>query len=122
MKSSRQNRSVQDELRATEVGICPSLDRFDAGFFSLSPREAGLLDPQQRLLLEVAWDAFEDAGLVRQRYAGSRTGVFIGMWTNDYEQNMRESLPQADFYSTTGGGRYPASGRLAYFFDLRGPN
>ena len=103
-------------------GFLPEVDRFDAGFFGISPREAALLDPQQRLLLEVAWEAVEDAGVPVSKLAGSRTGVFIGLWTNDYEHNIYELCRDHDFYGTTGGGRYPASGRLAYFLDLRGPN
>jgi acyl transferase domain-containing protein/acyl carrier protein len=103
-------------------GFLSALDQFDAEFFGISPREAALLDPQQRLLLEVAWEAVDDAGLVREKLAGSRTGVFVGMWTNDYEDCLYESSPNVDFHATTGSGRYGASGRLAYFLDLRGPN
>jgi acyl transferase domain-containing protein len=103
-------------------GFLSDIDRFDADFFGISPREAALLDPQQRLLLEVAWEAVDDAGLVREQLAGSRTGVFVGVWTSDYEDCMYEYSPDVDFHATTGGGRYGASGRLAYFLDVRGPN
>jgi acyl transferase domain-containing protein/NAD(P)-dependent dehydrogenase (short-subunit alcohol dehydrogenase family)/acyl carrier protein len=103
-------------------GFLPDLDRLDAGFFGISPREATLLDPQQRLLLEVAWEAIEDAGLVKERLAGSRSGVFIGMWVGDFETCLYEACPEIDLYSNTGAGRYPAPGRLAYFLDLRGPS
>ena len=103
-------------------GFLRDLDRFDAEFFGVSPREAALLDPQQRLLLEVAWEAIEDAGIPAPKIAGTTTGVFVGLWTSDYESCLYEQPGEAEFYSTTGSGRYPASGRLAYFFDLRGPN
>src|SRR5918995_4671235 len=50
--------------------IQSALDEFDAAFFGISPREAMFMDPQQRLLLEVAWETFEDAGVVPQELAG----------------------------------------------------
>lgn len=102
-------------------GFLKNLDLFDAKFFSISPREAELLDPQQRMLLEMSWEALEDAGIPLATIAGSRTGVFIGQWTSDFETCINELLPEPEFYSTTGSGRYAAAGRLAYHFDLRGP-
>ncbi len=101
-------------------GFLRDLAGFDAGFFGISSLEADLLDPQQRLLLEVSWEALEDAGIPPGKLAGSRTGVFVGLWTSDYEACARDVVSRS-FYATTGTGRYPASGRLAYFFDLRGP-
>ena len=109
-------------IASARGGFVEHLDRFDAQFFGISPREAEFLDPQQRLLLEVAWQAVQDAGLAREQIGGSRTGVFVGVWNSDYETCVREALLEPAFHSTTGGGRYAASGRLAYFFDLRGPN
>ncbi len=103
-------------------GFLTDLDQFDTEFFGISPREAVLLDPQQRLLLEVAYEAAEDAGIPLGKLSGSRTGVFVGLWNSDYERCIFDLSNDLDFYTTTGGGRYPASGRLAYFLDLRGPN
>jgi acyl transferase domain-containing protein/NAD(P)-dependent dehydrogenase (short-subunit alcohol dehydrogenase family)/acyl carrier protein len=103
-------------------GFLKDLDLFDANFFSISPRETVLLDPQHRLLLELGWEALEDAGIPLAAIAGSRTGVFVGQWTSDFETCINESLINPEFYSTTGSGRYAAAGRLAYHFDLRGPN
>ena len=105
-----------------EGGFLNEIDRFDAAFFGISPREASAMDPQQRLLLEVAWEALEDAGLSAQRVAGSNTGVYIGMWTNEYEDKMYAASDNIDLYVTTGGGRYSASGRLSYMLDMHGPS
>jgi acyl carrier protein len=42
--------------------ILQDIDRFDAGFFGYSPRDAEMMDPQHRLMLEIAWEALESAG------------------------------------------------------------
>lgn len=103
-------------------GFLPGVELFDASFFGIAPREAERLDPQQRLLLEVAWEALEDAGQVPDRLAGGETGVFIGMWINDYEARMFRDPDRIDFYMTTGTGRYTGAGRLSHVFDFRGPS
>jgi acyl transferase domain-containing protein len=110
------------EIATRRGGFLPQIDQFDAEFFRISPREAAELDPQQRLLLEVGWEAVEDAGIPVGKMAGTSTAVYAGLWTSDYERALWEQSGDPDFYATTGGGRYSASGRLAYFFDLRGPN
>ena len=110
------------KIVARRGGFLEDLDQFDPYSFGISPREATYVDPQQRLLLEVVWEAFEDAGIVHDKLNGSRTGVFIGMWTNDYESYMYGASTDIDLYMTTGGGRYSASGRLSYVFNLQGPS
>ena len=103
-------------------GFLDDIDRFDAAFFGISPREAELMDPRQRLLLEVAWEALEDAGQVPARLAGSDTGVFVGLWMNDYEARMAHDLKRLEFSMTTGTGRYAASGRLSNVLGVQGPS
>jgi acyl transferase domain-containing protein len=122
-------RETPDEragLRGGDVarysGYLDDVDAFDAAFFGISPREAERMDPQQRLLLETAWEALEDAGLPADRLAGSATGVFVGLWINDYESLLFADPARVDFYMTTGSGRYSASGRLSYAFGLQGPS
>ena len=103
-------------------GFLPNIDRFDASFFGISPREAAFIDPQQRLLLEVSWNALEDAGQLRKNYYGSRTGVFTGLWTTDYENHIFRNSDQPEFYLLTGGGRSTACGRLSFTFGFEGPS
>lgn len=102
-------------------GWLQQLKDFDAKFFRISPREAEKIDPHQRLMLEVTFEALEDAGLKLEDVWGSRTGVYAGMWSSDFEHVLTHSKDDIDVYSTTGSGRYAASGRLAYFFNLQGP-
>lgn len=109
-------------LLTNEGGFLPEVDAFDSQFFELSPRETVYVDPQHRLLLEVGWDALEDAGQVRADYEGSRTSVFVGLWTSEYETRVYESGSEPDFYSVTGCGRASASGRVSYAFGLEGPS
>ena len=59
---------------------------FDAAFFGISPREARTMDPQQRLLLEMVYLGLEDAGISLDRVEDSKTGVFVGISTNDYSR------------------------------------
>ncbi|ODR08073.1 beta-ketoacyl synthase [Mycolicibacillus koreensis] len=103
-------------------GFLRGVDQFDAAFFGISPREADQMDPQQRLLLEVAWEALEDAGQVPEDLAGSRTGVFVGIATNDYGA-LRLGQPQlVDAYTGTGNALSIAANRLSYMFDFHGPS
>ena len=103
-------------------GFLQNLDKFDAEFFGSSPREAERLDPQQRLLLETAWEAVEDACLAPEKLPRNQTGVFVGMWINDFEDRMFCDPQRIDFYGATGSGRYTASGRISYFLGLQGPS
>ncbi|HVK65324.1 MAG TPA: polyketide synthase, partial [Polyangium sp.] len=111
------------EARALRWGsFLDDVDRFDAAFFGISPREAESLDPQQRLLLEVAWEALERAGQMPERLAGSRTGVFVGIWALDYQQRVLALSPdKLDAYSFTGNVLSTAAGRLSYVLGLQGP-
>ncbi|MGB3892821.1 MAG: beta-ketoacyl synthase N-terminal-like domain-containing protein, partial [Mycolicibacter sinensis] len=103
-------------------GFLKRVDCFDFQFFGISPRESAQMDPQQRLLLEVAWEALEDAGQVPDALAGSRTGVFVGISTNDYGF-LRLGQPQlVDAYTGTGNALSIAANRLSYTFDFHGPS
>ncbi|WP_338866151.1 type I polyketide synthase [Myxococcus stipitatus] len=106
------------KVRALRAGFLERVDAFDAGFWGISAREAISMDPQQRLLLEVAYEALEHAHLSVDSLAGSRTGVFVGIATDDYSCRTDPS----DVYSGTGSLFSVAAGRISYLLDLRGPS
>jgi acyl transferase domain-containing protein/NADPH:quinone reductase-like Zn-dependent oxidoreductase/acyl carrier protein len=101
-------------------GFLDRIDGFDPEFFGLSPRESRQMDPQQRLLLELAWEAHEDAGIAPRSRAGSDTGVFVGISSNDYASLEGAGWPDA--YSNTGSSFSIAANRISYIFDLHGPS
>jgi myxalamid-type polyketide synthase MxaE and MxaD len=104
-------------------GFLQDIDRFDAAFFGIAPREAISMDPQHRMLLEVSWEALERAGIAPGSLAGSATGVFIGISTNDYSllHKLYGDLPGIDAYTGTGSAVSVAAGRLSYVLGLQGP-
>ncbi|NEQ05932.1 MAG: SDR family NAD(P)-dependent oxidoreductase [Moorea sp. SIO4E2] len=109
------------KLYTRDGGFISHIDRFDAPFFGISPREAQSLDPQQRLLLEVSWEAIERANIVPDKLFNSLTGVFIGIGSNDYLNQLATcEMPQA--YWGTGNVPSAATGRLSYILGLTGPN
>nr|WBO80941.1 acyltransferase domain-containing protein [Streptomyces sp. SBE_14.2] len=99
-----------------------SVDGFDNSFFRISPREARTMDPQQRLFLEVAWEALEDAGVRADKLSGTRTGVFVGLNTTDYQQLVTRRESDVDLYYGTGNSFSATAGRISYFLGLRGPS
>lgn len=104
-------------------GFLDDIDRFDARFFQISPREAQTMDPQQRLLLEIAWEALEHAGIPPLSLAGTATGVFVGITAVDYARVIyRDDLARIDTYCATGNVANIAAGRLSYVLGLRGPS
>ncbi|PSB05400.1 short-chain dehydrogenase, partial [Pleurocapsa sp. CCALA 161] len=102
-------------------GFIDQVDRFDAQFFNIAPREAVSLDPQQRLLLEVGWEALENTNQVPEKLFNSLTGVFIGITGNDYAHQLLASQPP-DAYYGTGNALSAAAGRLSYTFKFTGPS
>jgi microcystin synthetase protein McyG len=98
------------------------VDRFDAPFFGIAPREAAGMDPQQRLLLELAWEALERAGIAPDGLLGSATGVFVGISGSDYSQlQLRAGLGGMGTYSASGSAHSMAAGRISFVLGLQGP-
>ncbi|MET3493989.1 non-ribosomal peptide synthetase/type I polyketide synthase [Variovorax boronicumulans] len=106
-----------------QAGFVADVDRFDAAFFAIQPDEAAAMDPQHRLLLETAWHALESAALVPDARFGERTGLFVGLCTDDYAQLglPMHALSAVSAHQQLGGMRALAAGRVAYHLNLQGP-
>ncbi|MFF5448619.1 SDR family NAD(P)-dependent oxidoreductase [Streptomyces sp. NPDC012888] len=103
-----------------EGGFLEGLEEFDAAFFGISPREALSMDPQQRLVLETAWEALERAGIRPESLRESRTGVYLGAMSSDYDR-QGQGLEALDGYMSTGNASSVISGRVSYALGLQGP-
>ena len=116
--------SVPGKMSTRHGGFIRNVDQFDPQFFNISPREAAAMDPQQRLLLEVTWEALENAAIAPARLAGTRTGVYVAVTTNDYAQVHRSArgVEGLDAYYASGIAHSIASGRLSYVLGLEGPS
>lgn len=133
-------RDLEDGLTAEQRGqgnyvaaraLLENVDKFDAEFFHLLPREAELTDPQQRVLMECAWEAIEDAGYDASRTTGN-VGVFAGSSINTYlllhlaaDPAFRAEFTRAyqvgSFAALVGNGQDFLATRISYKLNLRGP-
>jgi len=100
-------------------GYLSAVDGFDAPFFGIGQREAEAMDPQQRLLLETAWEALERADRDPRAFAGTLTGVYIGLYDSGYLAGS--GLEVLNGHVVTGNAPSVASGRIAYALGLEGP-
>ncbi|KAJ7634563.1 putative polyketide synthase [Roridomyces roridus] len=109
-------------MKAHTGNFLDNADEFDNTFFKISPREAKSMDPQQRVLLQTALAALEDAGYVPNAtpsWNPERFGVYVGVATGDYVQNLRDDI---DVYYSTGTLRAFLSGRISFAMQLSGPS
>ena len=112
-----------DYVRAR--GVIDGVDRFDAEFFGITPREAALMDPQQRLFMELCWECLERGGYAPDGQR-SPVGVFAGMHNATYFQHhvlenpeQREQL--GEFQTMLGNEKDYIATRTANRLNLTGP-
>jgi len=101
-------------------GFFKEVDRFEASFFQISPKEAETMDPQQRIMLELVWGLLEDAGYTPQS-ADRNTGVFLGMIASDYASLTDQNILQGG-EGYRNADHYQVPNRISYFFDFHGPS
>jgi polyketide synthase PksN len=111
-----------DKTFAKWGGFMPDVGSFDPRFFGLSPREAELMDPQHRLFLECAWQTIEHAGYCVDDLSGSRTGVFVGVATNDYNELLQSHGVPAEGYMATGNVHSMIANRVSFLMNFIGPS
>ena len=112
-------------------GVLEGAELFDAGFFSMSPRDADFLDPQHRLFLESCWNALEDGGYDPAKFGG-QIGVFGGCSLNtyllanisanrEYLDELTGNYQVGEFQAALGNDKDFLCTRVAYKLNLRGP-
>ena len=114
---------AEGTMNCSRAGFLDDVDTFDARFFGITPREAAEIDPQHRMLLTTAWEAMEDSGIPRDRWEGSRTGVYTGILGMDYTLLHTKTKGPKGIGPYYASGKEPSfgAGRIAYTFGLHGP-
>jgi len=107
-------------------GVLSDIEKFDALFFDINPKEAEITDPQHRLFLECAWEAIENAGYEASTSEFS-IGVYAGVGMNTYLLNNlstnRELKNAVDAYQVMiGNGNDFLPTRVSYKLNLKGPS
>lgn len=103
------------------AGLLQDVDKFDAAFFQVSPKEAELMDPQQRLILQVVWQAIEHSANALSDFANKRTAVFIGASNQDYKQLFTDANGKVDALNYTSLESSMLANRIARLLNSAGP-
>ncbi|MDP9702833.1 amino acid adenylation domain-containing protein, partial [Paenibacillus intestini] len=112
------------DLEFDRMNYLEDIDKFDYGFFNISPNEADLMDPHQRLFVETAWHAIEDAGYGGTKLSNSNTGVYVGYSPSNvtYSRFVSEMSPESGYLSFVGNVSSVIASRIAYLMNLKGPS
>lgn len=110
----------EGQIRTRYGGFVDDVDQFDAPFFRIAPIEATTMDPQQRILLEAHWQALEHAGIDPTTLKGSDTGIYVGIFSDDYRLLQIKQPDDVSTYFGTGTSNSVAAGRIAYFLGTEG--
>src|SRR3954469_4534979 len=118
---------LRDPAYVKACGYLDDIDKFDAAFFGISPRDAAVFDPQHRLFLECASEAFEDAGYVGAKIGGP-VAVFAASGASEYftynlvtNEEVLRSIGAWLLRHTGNDSNFLAT-RVSYELDLVGPS
>ncbi|XVV00822.1 SDR family NAD(P)-dependent oxidoreductase [Actinosynnema sp. CA-248983] len=98
-------------------GFLDGVDRFAAGFFGISRREAERMDPQERLFLTTCRQVLEDAGYPPEALADEVVGVYAGVMWNHYQlvEGAEDGVAPHAMHCSI-------ANRVSHTFDLTGPS
>lgn len=112
-------------------GLADDIDKFDANFFGILPKDAKIMDPQQRVFLELAWEAMERSGYTPETHK-QRIGIYAGAYFDTYlltnlctdREFLANLIPQIQVGSLQcelGNDKDYLATRVAFKMNLRGP-
>ncbi|XP_072378050.1 LOW QUALITY PROTEIN: fatty acid synthase-like [Diabrotica undecimpunctata] len=102
-------------------GVLLDIDKFDASFFGIHPKQTDFTDPRHRILLETVYESIIDAGYNPAELRGSKTGVYVAIGSfNCYEEFHKEKSTGG--YTIIGANLSVAANRVSYCFDFKGPS
>jgi amino acid adenylation domain-containing protein/FkbH-like protein len=112
-------------------GLVDDIDKFDAAFFGILPKDAKIMDPQQRIFLELAWEAMERSGYTPETHR-QRIGIYAGAYFDTYlltnlctdREFLADLIPQIQVGSLQcelGNDKDYLATRVAFKMNLRGP-
>ena len=120
-------RDIDDPDYVKACPVLDDIDKFDAAFFGISPRDASVMDPAHRFFLEVSWQALENSGNTGLADEG-RVGVFASSgaplyWVNNVCTHREIVASMGEFLVRhTGNDMNFLATRASYDLDLRGPS
>ncbi len=104
------------------AGALDDIESFDADFFEIAAAEAACLDPHQRLFLETAWSALEEAGYHPGAFDKIPVGLFVGMYSPDFNHLISNQRPSLNSQSLLGRLNVMVPNRVSHLLNLRGPS
>ncbi|BCD97036.1 HAD-IIIC family phosphatase [Marinagarivorans cellulosilyticus] len=116
-----ENYDLADKIYCDRGSFISDVDKFDASFFNIPPKEAAILDPQLRLLLQVIYESIEDAGYAN-KIRGTNTGMYVGACFHDYELELVRNMGEMSPYFGTGNALTMLANRPSFYLDLKGPS
>ena len=115
------DKEKQGKIYTKWGGFIDDVDKFDALFFNITPREAEVTDPQERLFLETVWHTLEDAGYSKTSLWGHQVGVFVGVMWGEYQLFGPEAV-FAGYPMIPGSSYASVANRISYYFNFSGPS